>query len=103
LEEAEALASRIVVLRGGRVVADGSVAETRDRLGTVRVRVRADAVPELPGLALRERSGDRWTLDCPDGDAFVRALVCSGIPFRSLEVERMGLEEVFLTLTEAEP
>jgi ABC-2 type transport system ATP-binding protein len=103
LEEAEALASRIVVLRRGRVVSDGSVGVTRDRLGTVRVRVRAGSLPELSGVTVRERNDDLWTLDCPDGDAFVRALVRSGLPFRSLEVERIGLEEVFLALTEAEP
>lgn len=99
LEEAEALASRVVVLNEGRVVADGSVAEIRARLGLVRIRVRAASIPEVRGATVRDRTGEIWTLDCRDGDAFVRALAGSAIPFDSLEVERIGLEEIFLALT----
>ena len=100
LEEAETLAHRIVVLNRGRLVAEGSVPEIRARLGLVRIRVRTATIPEVDGLRVRERSGDHWTLDCRDGDAFVRALTASGVPFDSLEVDRIGLEEIFLALTE---
>ena len=34
-----------------------------------------------------------------DADAFVAALVRSGVPFRELEVTQVSLEDAFVTLT----
>ena len=99
LEEIEALAERVVVLGEGRVLADDSLDSV---LANVKVRVvrldspDPDAVTMLDGVVRRE--GD--ALVVRDSDAFVRALVSSGIPFRDLTVRGASLEEAFLTLTD---
>ncbi len=105
LEEIEALAERVVVLAEGRVIADGSLASVVGRVGSRLVRLvsrDAAAVAALPGV-LHERSTVDGALDLTvvDSDAFLRALVSSGLDFRDLTVRGASLEEAFLALTES--
>mgnify|MGYP001770888251 FL=1 len=99
LEEAEALATRVVVLHEGRVVAEGSVEEIKARVGVKRVRFQAPELPSLPGVVKAETQNGTHTLYTPEADRLVRTLVEEGIPFRSLEVLPVSLEEAFLVLT----
>jgi len=100
LEEIEALAQRVVVLGGGRVLADDSVGAIRGRVRLRRVSLTtAAALPELPGLVRTEQDGDRRHLLTPDADRLVRDLVRHDVPFTDLEVRPSSLEEAFLTLT----
>ncbi len=100
LEEAEALADRVAILHKGRLLAVGTVDEIRARVGLKRVAFEAVAVPELPGVARKEREGARVVLYTPDADRLVRALVEARVPFSGLEVAPVRLEEAFLLLTE---
>jgi ABC-2 type transport system ATP-binding protein len=100
LEEAEALASRVVVLAQGKVVADGSVAAIKARVGLRRVCFQAPQLPALPTLAHVERQDDTYHLLVADADALVRELVCQGVPFRNLEVAPVSLEDAFVVVTE---
>jgi ABC-2 type transport system ATP-binding protein len=104
LEEVEALASRVVVVGGGRVLADGVVAEFRGIVAVRRVSFTAahpdlDRMSGLPGARDVEREGERVTLLTVDSDRLVRALVQHGISFRDLEIRQTSLEDAFLTLT----
>ncbi len=99
LHEAEALATRVAVIDRGRIIADTTVEDIRARAGLKRVRLRAAALPELPGVARLERSGDLYTIYTADADRLVRALVAGGVAFRDLEVRPTDLEEAFLALT----
>ncbi|RZT83393.1 ABC-2 type transport system ATP-binding protein [Pseudonocardia sediminis] len=99
LDEIESLAQRIVVLAGGRIVADGAVDDVRGVVHGNRVTFRAASLPELTGVTRTDRDGDRWELHTPDADALVRELVLSGVGFRDLQVHRASLEEAFLTIT----
>lgn len=99
LEEAEALAQRVTVLSRGRVVAAGSVEEVSGSLGLTRVRLRAASLPELPGVARAGCDRGVWTLHCRDADTVVRELVRRRLPFQSLEIRPVSLEEAFLALT----
>ncbi|MFI7602840.1 ABC transporter ATP-binding protein [Actinoplanes sp. NPDC049681] len=102
LEEVEALASRVVVIGGGRVLADDTVAAIRGMVGIRRVSVTvAVPVPDLPGVVGTEHDGDRTHLLTPDADRLVRDLVAHDVPFRDLEIRPTSLEEAFLTLTAA--
>ena len=104
LEEIEALARRVVVLGGGRVLADDTVAAVRDVVGVRRVSVTVSGgLPDLPGVVAVERDGDRAHLLTTDADALVRALVTSTVDFRQLEVRPTSLEEAFLALTRPVP
>lgn len=101
LEEVEALADRIVVLGGGRVLADGSLAEIRRRVGLTRVSASvADPLPDLPHVARAERRNGRLELLTDDADMLVRELVRRDVAFSGLEVTPASLEEAFLTLTQ---
>lgn len=86
LDEAEKLADRILVLVGGRIVADGSPAElTRDLVGGSEVRYRLDGVPVVHA--------------CADATSYVRELFAQhGRAVSDLEVRRNGLEEAYLAL-----
>jgi ABC-2 type transport system ATP-binding protein len=99
LEEAQALASRVVVLAGGQVIAHGSVDDITARTGLSRVHLRAPSLPELPAGTHAESSNGSHTLYTADPDGLVRALALQGVAFTGLRVERASLEEAFLHLT----
>jgi len=100
LEEVEALAERVVVIGGGRVLADDTVGAVRGLVAIRRVSVTsAVPVPDLPGIVGREADGARTHLLTPDADRLVRDLVSHDVPFADLEVRPTSLEEAFLTLT----
>jgi ABC-2 type transport system ATP-binding protein len=102
LEEAQALASRVVVIAGGRIVAEGSVDDITARVGLSRVHLRAPSLPELPAGTHAESSNGSHTLYTADPDGLVRALALQGVAFSGLRVERASLEEAFLHLTGGE-
>jgi ABC-2 type transport system ATP-binding protein len=99
LEEAQALASRVVVIASGQVIAQGSVDEITARTGLSRVHLRAPSLPELPAGTHVEANNGAYTLYTPDPDGLVRALALQGVAFTGLRVERASLEEAFLHLT----
>jgi ABC-2 type transport system ATP-binding protein len=99
LDEAEELATRIVMLVRGRVLLEGSVADVRTRAGMATVRFRADRLPALPPHALAESRLDRHLVYVEDPDAFVTELVRSGVVFHELEVSQVSLEDAFVALT----
>ena len=102
LEEIEALARRVVVIGGGRVLADDTVAAVRGLVAIRRVSLTVPLpLPELPGVVGTERDGDRTHLLTGDADRLVRDLVARDVPFTELEVRPTSLEEAFLTLTSA--
>ena len=102
LEEAEALASRIVVIDRGSIVAEGSVADITASAGLSRVRFRAEHLPDLPSAARIEHTNGTHVIYTADTDALVRELAAAGVSFTGLEITRAGLEEAFLTLTGGE-
>lgn len=99
LDEVEALAQRVVVIDSGRVLADDSPETIKSRVDVRTVSLRAESLPDLPGVVGRECTGDRIRLFTADSDRLVRELVASGAGFRDLQVEATSLEEAFVTLT----
>jgi ABC-2 type transport system ATP-binding protein len=101
LEEADALASRVVVIAGGRTLAEGSPGEIKARAGLRRIRVEADGeLPELSGVERATRVGRVHTLYAADAGAVVERLVACGVALEDLEVTPVTLEEAFLSLTQ---
>lgn len=94
LEEAEALATSIVVIERGRVLVEGSVAEVRARAGRGRIRFRSEPLP--PGACPEGAvdDGTTITIQAPDPSATVRALVFAGARLEGLAVEPLPLEDV---------
>jgi ABC-2 type transport system ATP-binding protein len=103
LEEAEAFASRVVIVARGQVVANGTVAELKRTVGIQTVQfssatVDPTAFSALQGVYRVERQQSTVTLKTRDADATVRDLMTSGIGWRNLEVRGATLNDVFLTL-----
>ena len=92
LEEAETLASRIVVVDQGRVASEGTVAEIRATSGLGRVRFRAEPIPDdLDGRVVRD--GETISVYTSDPPAAVRRLVHAGARLERLEVTPLSLED----------
>jgi ABC-2 type transport system ATP-binding protein len=105
LEEAEAFASRVVIIARGRIVADGSVAELKRNFGVHTVRFTCEGgdkvvLARLPGVRKVEQSGSTVTLSTTDADATARALLSSGLDWRDLEVRSANLDDIFVTLVD---
>ncbi len=103
LDEADAHADRIVLVRQGRIVADGTTSEIK-ALATGRT-VRAtlpnanlDEIRRVPGVSTAEQRGDALLLQCTDSDAAARYLL-SQTTARDLEIVAQNLEAAFVALT----
>ncbi|MGZ4389480.1 MAG: ABC transporter ATP-binding protein [Gaiellaceae bacterium] len=99
LDEAEAVASRVVALSAGRIAADGTVAEVKARAGRARVAFRAPGRPLPPWLAAEPTENGRVVVQAADPGALVERLVRTGVPLRDLEVRPLDLEEALAALT----
>jgi ABC-2 type transport system ATP-binding protein len=92
LEEAERLATRIVVIDRGHVVSEGTVDEIRSSSGLGRVRFRAERIPDdLDGRVVR--NGETITVFTTKPTETVRRLVRAGARLERLEVSALSLEE----------
>jgi ABC-2 type transport system ATP-binding protein len=103
LEEADAYADRIILMRHGKVVADGTAAEVKSiSLGrTVRAHLANASEASLrgvPGVRAVEIRGDRVIVQTVDSDALARHLL-NATAARDIEIASHNLEEAFLTLT----
>jgi ABC-2 type transport system ATP-binding protein len=104
LEEADQLASRIVVIDRGVLIADGTPAEIKARIPSKRVSFRAEPAPAdaiFRGLPVQnlDVSDHRVRLLSPEPERVLKALFERGIVVRDLEVTGADLEEAFLSLT----
>jgi ABC-2 type transport system ATP-binding protein len=99
LEEAQALASQVVVIAGGTIIAHGSVEEITARAGLSRVHLRAPSLPDLPEGTYLEADNGSYILHTADPDGLVQALSLQGVAFSGLQIERASLEEAVLRLT----
>jgi ABC-type multidrug transport system ATPase subunit len=104
LEEAEALADRVIVLNKGRVIASGSVDDMRALVDRKSIRcVTAVPIADLvswPNVASATTDGDRVVIVTTDADTVVRRILALDASARELEVQRAGLAEAFAALTQ---
>jgi ABC-2 type transport system ATP-binding protein len=117
LEEADQLADRIVVLAGGRVVAEGTAAELKDRVGerTVEAVVAREDQLEIVAGALAalgldadvDPRGRRVTAPAPRGaddlSAALEALAAAGVAVEEAGLRRPTLDDAFFALTHEAP
>jgi ABC-2 type transport system ATP-binding protein len=108
LEEADAVADRVVVIAGGRLLADGTPDQVKAQAaGRSTISVAADSLSRellerLPAVAAVEQDRGRVTLSTSDPDATVRALLQHAPHVQGLAVTRAGMEAAFLHLTHQE-
>ncbi len=103
LEEAEALADRVVVLASGRVIAEGSVDELRSRTGQRRIacrsRLPASELQAWPDVTEVSEGDGRLHIVTPAVETTLRRLLALDESLSELEVRRAGLSETFVELT----
>jgi ABC-2 type transport system ATP-binding protein len=104
LDEADANASRIIVVSHGRIMADGTPAQIKAYTSVRTIRFSmpmpdTSALLRLPGVTDVVASGDALTVRSGDADATLPALYGLGRPVRGLEVGGGGLEEALIALT----
>jgi ABC-2 type transport system ATP-binding protein len=103
LEEAEALAQRVVVLGKGRVLSEGSVDELRSHVAVTRIRcvsdLDANAVAHWSNVSHAERDGTHLLIHSDAPENVLRRLLDADPTLSELEVRRAGLAEAFTELT----
>jgi ABC-2 type transport system ATP-binding protein len=114
LEEADRLADRIVLLSAGRVIAEGTPADLKSRVGTDWIEITvatgsdaeatADIARSVTGTEVREVPGGTVRIPVLDhGSALIEiaaALKATGITPLNVEIRRPTLDEVFLQFTQ---
>ncbi|MEV6011502.1 ABC transporter ATP-binding protein [Streptomyces sp. NPDC051976] len=107
LEEADAIADRVLVMHHGRLIADATAAEIKARAGARRITfdlegpVDEAALRALPHLAGLDVTGPTVRIRSEDADATMHAVYGLGLYPRNLEVSGLGLEQAFLAITDA--
>jgi ABC-2 type transport system ATP-binding protein len=103
LEEADAYADRVILLRQGRIVADGTAAEIRGQAAGRTVRAilpgaERASLAALPGVLSVEIRGDQVLVQTTDSDAVARHLL-TATAARDVEITAHNLEDAFIELT----
>jgi ABC-2 type transport system ATP-binding protein len=107
LEEADAIADRVLVMHHGRLIADATAAEIKARAGARRITFDLDgtvdeaALRALPHLVGLDVTGPTVRIRSADADATMHAVYGLGLYPRNLEVSGLGLEQAFLAITDA--
>lgn len=116
LEEADALADRIILIDRGTIIAEGTANELKHRAGGTFCEIVPRDVTELPamiealGSLLPEQQrdmltpdSDRITMPAPDGTATlieaVRLLNAAHLEPADIALRRPSLDDVFLSMT----
>jgi ABC-2 type transport system ATP-binding protein len=116
IEEAEEMADRVGVINAGRLVVVDEKHALMARLGRTEARVGLAAPLHAIPPALEPFGAQLAEDGCAlvyrtDGESapdrgiaqFVKALVAAGVEFRSFDVHRSSLEDIFVDLVERKP
>lgn len=104
LNEADALADRILVLDKGAIVAEGTPAEIKARAMGKQIRCTSrlslEEVRQIPGVLNAKADRNAFELQVNAAEPVVRELLQRDSWLGDLEVTNAGLEEAFLALTQ---
>ncbi|MEO8001582.1 MAG: ABC transporter ATP-binding protein [Arenimonas sp.] len=103
LEEAEALANRVIVIAQGSVIAEGSVESIRSRVAMRRIRCVSSLsiadIRQWPNIDSVGHDGEYLTIQTMAVESVTRQLLISDSTLQQLEIKRAGLAEAFVELT----
>ena len=96
LEEADAVADRVIVIDRGQIIADGSPSEVKGTVGRKRVSFTSSvALDDLRFV----RVGDRYEALTEAPELLLREIFARDMPIENLTVTGATLEEAFVALT----
>ncbi len=103
LEEADALADRVVVINHGEIIAEGTPAEIKASTAGRRIRcvssLDIETVRAMAGVIEVRRDRDALEIHAAEAEPILRELLRRDGDLSGLEVSSAGLEEAFLALT----
>lgn len=105
LEEADALADRVIVINKGHVVSEGTPAEIKKISGGKKIRCATSLtdgfIQALESVTEVQRGGEYVTVTATNAEAVVRAMLLADQELHGLEIASPALEDAFLELTKA--
>ncbi|HEY6182531.1 MAG TPA: ABC transporter ATP-binding protein [Terriglobales bacterium] len=105
LQEADALADRVVVINRGQIIAEGTPAEIKAQTSGKKIRcvsqLPIDVVRSFPGVVDVKADREAIEINAKDAETVVRELLLHDASLSGLEVTSAGLEEAFLALTQS--
>lgn len=103
LEEADALADRIVVINKGRMIAQGTPAEIKSRTAGKKIRcvteLPLDVIRKMAGVADAQTDREAVVIQTSQPENVLRQLLQLDLEISGIEVSSAGLDEAFLALT----
>lgn len=104
LQEADALADRVVVINKGEIVAEGTPAEIKAQTAGKRIRcitsLSMETLSQIPGVTEVKQDREAVELHTGVAEPVLRELLARDMGLSGLEVSAAGLEEAFLALTQ---
>lgn len=104
LEEADALADRVVVVNRGEIIAQGTPTEIKAKTSGRRIRCAStldmETVGALPGVLEIRRDRAGYEIRVSEAEPILRELFQRDPHLSGIEVTSAGLEEAFLALTQ---
>ena len=103
LEEAEALANRVMVIAQGSVIAEGTVESLRSRVALRKIRcvsrLNIADIKHWPHVESVGHDGQYLMIQTTDAESVSRRLLIEDPALEQLEIKRAGLAEAFIELT----
>jgi ABC-2 type transport system ATP-binding protein len=107
IEEADALADRVVILQNGRILADGTASEIKTRVVGRHIRcvtgLDTGEMARMPGVTAVHREQDVAVLLVTHAESVARELLARDATLTDLEITSVGLEDAFVALTQTTP
>ena len=104
LDEIENIATRIIFLQDGKIIADDTVAAIKSLANSTRATIVFYASTHLDFATYRhvvsfEVEESKYTLQTHNADALIYELVNNKVPFKNLNIIKESLESAFINLS----
>ncbi len=104
LQEADALADRVVVINKGSIIAEGTPSEIKGQTAGKKIRcvtgLSEDQLRQIPGVTAVKQDREAVELQTRQAESVLCELLSRDRHLSGLEVTSAGLEDAFLALTQ---
>jgi len=103
LEEADALADRVVVINKGAIIAEGTPAAIKSRAAGKKIRcitqLSTEVIRQIAGVIDVREDREAKVIQANNAESILRGLLNLDLDISGIEVTSAGLEDAFLALT----